>query len=69
MLSFGFSFDGAAQAVIAQAQHAKLKVHAAHIRPDINPGMAGLLKEQPGSQLFSVFGQPRTKLTGPDKAG
>lgn len=65
----GFSFDGAAQAVIAEAQHPKLKVHAAHIRPDVNPGMAGLLKEQPGSQLFSVFGQPRTKLTGPDKSG
>jgi adenine-specific DNA-methyltransferase len=31
----------------------------AHIRPDVNPGMAGLLKEQPGSQLFTVFGQPR----------
>jgi adenine-specific DNA-methyltransferase len=31
--------------------------------------MAGLLKEQPGSQLFSVFGQPRTKLIGPDHSG
>ncbi len=28
--------------------------------------MAGLLKEQPGSQLFSVFGQPRTRVDGPD---
>lgn len=65
----GFSFDGAAQAVINEAQHPKLKVHAAHIRPDVNPGMAGLLKEQPGSQLFSVFGQPRTKVEGPDRAG
>jgi adenine-specific DNA-methyltransferase len=65
----GFSFDGAAQAVINEAQHPRLKVHAAHIRPDVNPGMAGLLKEQPGSQLFSVFGQPRSKVEGPDKEG
>src|SRR5581483_5477856 len=48
----GFSFDGAAQAVISEAQHPRMKIHAANIRPDINPGMAGLLKEQPGSQLF-----------------
>ena len=62
----GFSFDGTAQAVIAEGSYPKLKVHAAHIRPDVNPGMAGLLKEQPGSQLFSVFGQPRTRLDGPN---
>jgi adenine-specific DNA-methyltransferase len=62
----GFSFDGAAQAVIAESSHPKVKVHSAHIRPDVNPGMAGLLKEQPGSQLFSVFGQPRTRVDGPD---
>jgi len=65
----GFSFDGPAQAVIEESQHPHLKIHAAHIRPDISPGMDGLLKEQPGSQLFSVFGQPRTKLGGPDKNG
>lgn len=65
----GFSFDGAAQAVINEAQHPKLKIHAANIRPDVNPGMAGLLKEQPGSQLFTVFGQPRTRVEGPDKEG
>ena len=41
----------------------------AHIRPDVNPGMNGLLKEQPGSQLFTVFGQPRTTLAGPDDSG
>lgn len=62
----GFSFDGTAQAVIEEGSHPKLKIHAAHIRPDVNPGMAGLLKEQPGSQLFSVFGQPRTRLDGPN---
>ncbi|MGB6130957.1 MAG: site-specific DNA-methyltransferase [Acidobacteriaceae bacterium] len=65
----GFSFDGPAQAVIAESSHPKLKVHAAHIRPDVNPGMAGLLKEQPGSQLFSVFGQPRTVISGPNADG
>jgi adenine-specific DNA-methyltransferase len=62
----GFSFDGPAQAVIEEAQHPKLRIHMAHIRPDVNPGMDGLLKEQPGSQLFTVFGQPRTRLEGPD---
>jgi adenine-specific DNA-methyltransferase len=65
----GFSFDGTAQAVIAEAAHPKLKIHAAHIRPDVNPGMEGLLKEQPGSQLFSVFGQPRTRVEGPNSDG
>ena len=44
-----------------------MKIHAANIRPDINPGMAGLLKVQPGSQLFTVFGQPRTKVEGPNQ--
>jgi len=65
----GFSFDGPAQATIEEAQHPKLKIHMAHVRPDVNPGMDGLLKEQPGSQLFTVFGQPRTTLEGPDKEG
>jgi adenine-specific DNA-methyltransferase len=65
----GFSFDGPAQAVIEEAQHPKLRVHMANIRPDVNPGMAGLLKEQPGSQLFTVFGQPRTSIAGPDDEG
>ena len=65
----GFSFDGASQAVIAEAQHPRMKIHAANISPDVNPGMAGLLKEQRGSQLFTVFGQPRTKIDGPNKDG
>ncbi len=55
----GFAFDGAAQEAIRAAAHPKLRIHMAHIRPDVNPGMAGLLKEQPGAQLFTVFGQPR----------
>ena len=65
----GFSFDGPAQAVIEESEHPKLKIHMAHIRPDINPGMNGLLKEQPGAQLFTVFGQPRTTVSEPDKNG
>jgi len=65
----GFSFDGPAQAVIEEVKNPHLRVHAAHVRPDVNPGMNGLLKEQPGSQLFTVFGQPRTRIDGPDKNG
>ena len=65
----GFSFDGPAQAVIEEAQHPKLRIHMANIRPDVNPGMDGLLKEQPGSQLFTVFGQQRVRLQGPDAEG
>ncbi len=69
----GFSFDGAASAVLDEYETGKLKrgcmVHMAHIRPDVNPGMDGLLKEQPGSQLFTVFGQPRTRVEGPDTEG
>ncbi len=64
----GFSFDGNAQAVIDEGVP-RLRLHLAHIRPDVNPGMNGLLKEQPGSQLFTVFGRPRTKLDGPDAEG
>ena len=65
----GFSFDGPAQAIVQESQHPRLRIHIAHIRPDVNPAMAGLLKEQPGSQLFTVFGQPRTNLQGPNKHG
>jgi adenine-specific DNA-methyltransferase len=65
----GFSFDGPAQATIEEAQHPKLRIHMAHVRPDVNPGMDGLLKEQPGSQLFTVFGQPRVSVDGPDAEG
>jgi len=64
----GFSFDGPAQAVIDEG-HPRLRMHLAHIRPDVNPGMNGLLKEQPGSQLFTVFGRPRTTPEGPDGDG
>ncbi len=74
----GFSFDGAATSVIDEiggekgmrtAGGHRLRVHMANIRPDVNPGMNGLLKEQPGSQLFTVFGQPRVRVNGPGRAG
>lgn len=68
----GFSFDGAATAIISENADGVagkgghvLRVHLAHIRPDINPGMEGLLKESPqagAGQLFTVFGQPRIKV-------
>ena len=58
----GFAFDGTAQAVIDDADHPNLRIHMAHIRPDVNPGMAGLLKDTPAAQLFTVFGKPRSRL-------
>jgi adenine-specific DNA-methyltransferase len=69
LLFAGFSFDAGAYAEIDHPANPKLKLHLATIRPDVNPGMEGLLKEQPGSQLFTVFGQPRVSLAGPDKHG
>ncbi len=63
----GFGFDGTAKTIFDEDPHPRLRIHMAHIRPDINPGMKGLLKEQKGAQLFTVFGQPRVNLSGPDK--
>ncbi len=59
----GFSFDGAAQAALQENQDdpdSKVRAHLAHIRPDVN--MDGLLKDTPSSQLFTVFGLPRTAV-------
>ncbi|MCA3586390.1 MAG: site-specific DNA-methyltransferase [Methylocystis sp.] len=58
----GFTFDGAAQAIIDDDPNPRVRVHMANIRPDVNPGMAGLLKDAPAAQLFTVFGKPRSKL-------
>lgn len=66
----GFNFDGAAQTAFDNQAHPKVKIHLAHIRPDINPGMDGLLKESVkpgGGQLFTVFGQPAIKVTKADE--
>jgi adenine-specific DNA-methyltransferase len=56
----GFTFDGAAQGAIQEDPHPKVRCHLAHIRPDVN--MGDLLKDTPGSQLFTVFGLPRVKV-------
>jgi len=62
MLVFaGFSFDPEAQAFIQKNPHPKLKLHLAHIRPDVK--MSDLLKTTPGSQLFTVFGEPDIGVT------
>ena len=57
----GFSFDGAAQLAIQSDPNPHVRVHMAHIAPDVT--MGDLLKETRDSQLFSVSGSPRTKLT------
>ena len=56
----GFSFDGAAQAIIQEDPNPRVRIHIAHINPDV--AMGGLLKETPSTQLFTVFGLPRTRL-------
>jgi len=59
----GFSFDADATALIKEQSHPKLRIHQAYIRPDVNPGMAGLLKETSDSQLFTVFGVPEIEVS------
>jgi adenine-specific DNA-methyltransferase len=56
----GFSFDAAAQGIIQDDPHLRVRCHLAHIRPDVS--MSDLLKETPDSQIFTVFGSPRTDL-------
>ena len=56
----GFSFDGAAQAAIREDPNPNVHIHMAYINPDV--AMGGLLKETPTSQLFTVFGAPRTQI-------
>ena len=56
----GFSFEGAAQAIIQEDPNPRVRIHMAHINPDV--AMGGLLKETPSTQLFTVFGMPRTAL-------
>ena len=62
----GFSFDAAAQAAIQDDPNPRVRCHLAHIRPDVN--MGDLLKDMPNSQIFTVFGTPRTELR-PTKDG
>ena len=56
----GFSFDGAAQAAIQADPDPSVRSHLAHINPDV--AMGDLLKDTSSTQLFTVFGLPRTKL-------
>ena len=56
----GFSFDGTAQAIIQEDPNPRVRIHMAHINPDV--AMGDLLKETPSTQLFTVFGMPRTEL-------
>ena len=56
----GFSFDGTAQAAIEADPNPHVRMHMAHIAPDV--AMDDLLKETRDSQLFTVSGLPRTKL-------
>lgn len=58
----GFAFDAAATAEIERPTRFKIETHMAHIRPDVNPAMDGLLKNSGRDQLFSVFGAPRVVL-------
>ena len=67
LLFAGFAFDGAAQAVIRSDPNPNVKVHMAHISPDVN--MGDLLKQTRDSQLFSVSGAPRTKIEPAKVAG
>ncbi len=61
----GFTIDGAAQGVIQDDPNPRVRCHLAHIRPDVQ--MGDLLKDTPGSQLFTVFGLPRVRLETTDE--
>ena len=60
----GFSFDGASQAIIQEDPNPRVRAHMAYINPDV--AMDDMLKETPTSQLFTVFGLPRTELKTTD---
>ena len=60
----GFSFDGAAQAIIQDDPNPRVRIHMAYITPDVV--MGDLLKRTASSQLFTVFGLPRTMLETDD---
>jgi adenine-specific DNA-methyltransferase len=62
----GFSFDSAAQQLAYDSSTKTLRVNLSHIRPDVSPGMQGLLKDRKNSQLFTVFGQPEFKVVKAD---
>jgi adenine-specific DNA-methyltransferase len=60
----GFSFDAGAQRYIQEHNDdpaTKLRIHMAQIRPDVTMGDL-LKKTHVSAQIFTVFGQPRTKI-------
>ena len=60
LLFVGFKFDGAAQAAIQANPDLKVRIHTAYVNPDV--AMNDLLKNPHTSELFTVFGLPRTEL-------
>ena len=62
----GFTIDGMAQGIIQDDPNPRVHCHLAHISPDVN--MGDLLKDTPGSQLFTVFGLPRVRLEPAENA-
>ena len=60
----GFSFDGAAQTIIQKNPNPRVRIHMANISPDVV--MDDLLKKTSTSQLFTVFGLPRTTVETDD---
>jgi adenine-specific DNA-methyltransferase len=66
LLFLGFGFDGAAQAAIDDDANPRVRCHMAEIDRSVNRSMDGLLKETRNSQLFTVFGTPRTELRPED---
>ena len=60
----GFTFDGAAQAAIQADPDSEFHIHMAYVNPDV--AMNDLLKNTHTSELFTVFGLPRTELEPTD---
>lgn len=56
----GFTFDAAAQEIIADDPNPRVRAHQAHIRMDVT--MGDLLKSTGSGQIFTVFGSPRAEL-------
>ena len=50
----GFSFDPTATETIQECEHKNLRIHATHIRPDVNPGMDGRLKQTKQPALYRI---------------
>ena len=60
----GFSFDALAQDVIDADPNPRVHTHMAYINPDVD--MDDLLEQTSTSQIFTVFGRPRTDIDKKD---